>query len=1461
MAEEPVVNPCCSVWKFQYTEVVAKRNALREAVKLLNAHINKIQAENLSISKALEEERARVEAEKQAKVKESGVRVELENEILQLKSEITSLQETAFSRGLDEELLQSQVTEGEAEIKRLKELLEKEKKRGDAEKKKAEAEKKKAAEALKLLKAETSKLDGGKQLVDNDLIQKQVSDGVAEINRLKELLAKEKKRGDVEEKKAEAEKRKALEALKLLEAEKSKLDGEKQLIDKDLIQKQVSDKVAEINRLKELLAKEKKRGDSKKKKAETEKKKALESLKLLEAEKSLIDGEKKKVDMERNRAEELKTTLEALQSEASEARIKLATERSKNEEAQRKLEAEKNKANVEKKRADSEMAKAELQKRSAEEERKKLLNEKNRSDQLSRKLEEEKKRSEELERKVQDIMYTENLEKVRPEESDRQHETEQLEERLKNQQLQKVEFVSAREVENVNSEAANANVVFLEKQLELEKKHVKHTKKVAKFEKKRNNLLQQEICRLKQDLFQFCHRVNLLDGCFSHGDEGIDASAKISNRLCVLDTNLKGKLSGKKSCEMCCEGENEVLKAHHTTKDGCDHVGAALALYGGSCTKPLSGISSELESVMEGSARNKSQNSAIYSTTASFSDRTLVGSQGRGDFSLTTSPKVSEENKSKGPEFPIVSDKITTLNLGVVAENKITSQNGHDNVKIDGMSPSRSRKRKRSRDTVESIKFMSDDNKLLKSIDGKLSTLHDMIVLNSNLAPAPKSIVSEDGRCQISTSEDDQYDNNHRTKRKKKLLEEQADVQQIGNKAIEMHGFVKDCTQAFSNVNQFSESVDAIRTNENDISWFENLAGVDFMKLLDLDDAADEERYRMAMERPQSPTLPEINWGYFEECEKDNCSPEQGLSSVLDKTVGNVLPSCSLNVIRMEIDSDILKSRNSESHDLSLMHPNVSSCKTKTLLMNNDGLHSATELRETSACQVMVSTAETPLVQHTSIPESTVLCASDGGSTCKIISKYIVCPDTKAESSISRIISASEACISKVSMVPKTDWVVDKILFALSMEQGLLPKERACTFFSLLLYNFSLILSTKYRNFLSEEFSVCSASFMEHMQTVMCDSETKHMLLELWEMDAVPRLIQDFLTDREVLLYNKLSHEQFASRDSGSVVTLSVNGINLGVSSNTATIEQLVIVSIGVASISAAIGDVGFVCEVSYDIIQKHKSDSHFSLTVLHVFASICGKQYFTSDGYSLMMTVIKSIVVLLEKGDERASESQPRFPQCAHCIFSEDAVPVDKVMSFLLKKLHSYYLSGGLSNSDASGAFRGEQCPEDELCLESYSDVNGISYSANDYLSLVELVSHYMSWKWTCSNTIPRLLQMLDSCVSEEFTTAVLLLLGQLRRLGDHNSGEQIGVEEDVRRTLSSFLDQNSKRKCGLPIQFAATHALIGLLSIEFEDIIQGKELPANCYSDVIRNWFSNLSEEKKSLPISLLKSANVHE
>ncbi|OVA07260.1 hypothetical protein BVC80_8501g9 [Macleaya cordata] len=1442
MAEEPVKS-CCTVLKERYSKLEEKRNALRQAVKLLEHQIDKLQTENLSISKALEEERARVEAENEAKVKESTIRVGLENEILNLKSEISSLRESSSSRGQDEDLLQIRVSEGEAEITRLKELLEKERKRGDSERKKAEAEKKKAAEAWKLLKSEKSKADEGKKLVD----------------------------------------------------------------------------------------------------------------------------------IERKCTEEFKRSLEALKTEANEVRAELVSERSRNEEAQRRLEAEKKKANREKKRADSEMAKAEQQKKCMEEERKKAMKEKNHSDQLSKRLEEERQRNVELQKEVQGIMSAKKLQKVHlgySEEAHRRLETEQQKamkekchsdhlseqlekERRRNKQLEKEmqEIMSARKTEKVlpvhsdsSIQSASADMMFLEKQLKLEKMHVKHAKRVAKLERTRNNLLQQEVCRLKQDLFQYSHRLNVLDGCFSHGIEGIGASAKIRNSSWLQDTHLQGKLSGKEPCELYCQSENEVLK------DGRDRFCSTLAftapLSGGSCAKPISGISSELESVMGGSVRNKLQNSAIYSTTTSFSDRTLVGSQGRGAFSVTTSAKFTEENSKNGPAIPRLSDKITKLrydeNLGVVAENNVTSpaqreiqsaclnSNGGDSIKVVGRSPGHTRKKKRSRDAVESTEYLYEDKKLLRQIDGKLSALHDMIILKSNLPAAMKSIASEDGKCQVSTLLDEVCDKNYRFRKKEMVLQKQELIlephgkadgqQQIENVGIEVHEYAQHCNKAVSTANHVSENVQACRdetvdaatSNQEANLCFENMDEGDFMRFLDLDNPADEERYRMAMEMPLSPTLPEINFPNLEASELDESKYflEGHLYSGLEIDNNNMVLSCSLNISNVEIDSNNFLSSNSGTSDLPLLHLDVSSRNSIEELNNNDGLHIATDAGKTCADQVMESTTDITVAKQMPMPvidETEVICASDGGSTYKRISKYsVVFSNVDDKSSISRIICASKSCISKISMVSQTDLVVHKILLALAMEQDLLPEERASVFFSLLLYNFSVVTSMKFKNFLTGDSSVCSDSFAAHIKTVMFDAETKRMLLELCHMDTLLRLIQDFLIDRRVLFYNELSQEPFVSGDSESIILLG-DGVTIGLSSKTATIDQLVIGSITMASICAAIGYTGFICEASYDIIQKHKSDSYFILTVLHVFASICGEKYSSPDNNSLIMTAIKSIVVHLERGHKMVgtlcvsnlpsiSENHPQFPQCAQCIFSEGAIPVDKVILLLLEKLHSYTLpwinhqhmmeSVALSNCNAPpDMVRDEQSPEHEVCpidrvmdsdascfryengrlatLESDSVVNGTAYNFSDILSLVELVSRCMSWNCTCSKTIPQLLHMLESCVSEKFSAAIIVLLGQLGRLGIDNSGdEQMGVEE-LRCSLSSFLDQNSTGKWGLPTQFATVHALIGLLSIEFEEVIQSeKELPvckngSGHYANLLRKWFSQLSEEKKSLIISLFKSA----
>ncbi|XP_077253411.1 uncharacterized protein LOC143892574 isoform X2 [Tasmannia lanceolata] len=371
---------CCASLKERFLKLEEKRNALRQAVKLLEHQIDVLQNENLDLKRAYEEEQERTELEREAKERESRIRHELEQEIRNLKASVSSLQKKECPGGQDEDvdgLLASRVLEGKKEIKKLKELLEKERKRGDSKKKKTEEEKQKAAEVWKLLKVEKSK--------------------------------------------AEEEKRLA--------------------------------------------------------------------------------------DIERKKAEECRICLEALKIEANEARTKLISGRSKTEIAIKRAEEEKQKANREKKRADSETAKADEQKRCAEVNRKKALDEKIRADNLSQQLEEVGQRNKALEKEIQGIISARKDYKgclciggkrchpVQP-------------------------------GDNVNTE--NAVKIVLKEQLKLEKMKVRHAKRTVKLEKARNNLLQQELSTLKQDAINFSCRLNALGRSLSRR-KGIDGLTKIGD--------------------------------------------------------------------------------------------------------------------------------------------------------------------------------------------------------------------------------------------------------------------------------------------------------------------------------------------------------------------------------------------------------------------------------------------------------------------------------------------------------------------------------------------------------------------------------------------------------------------------------------------------------------------------------------------------------------------------------------------------------------------------------------------------------------------------------------------------------------------------------------------------------------------------------------------------------------------
>lgn len=415
-----------------------------------------------------------------------------------------------------------------------------------------------------------------------------------------------------------------------------------------LLQVRVSEGEKEINRLKELLGKEKRRADAERKNAEGEKKKAAEELKSIKAEKSKADEQRSFAKIEGAKAEQYRLQLEMLKKEADDAKSKLASETLKFEQANKKLEAEKQKAIKERKRVESEMAKVEEQRKLAEANGKKALQEKCRAENLSRQLEENRKSVEELQKEILEFVSSGNLapsggqvdnklnleyEKMKDrlqskisnvkveepklvlelfKESKKRFEIEKqkaidekkradldlvkIEEQAKlvevnwkkameekcradqlTQQLQEdkrtieelqkkiQELLSSRKLVEgsvvpphrvINSEYSNMK--HLKKQLKFEKLQAKHAKQVAKFEKSRNHIMQQEFGRLKTEFDKFANHLYISNNSFSPSTEGTDDLEKVGSFSHYLE--LFFFFFSSELCSKCCLSWNLSLK-------------------------------------------------------------------------------------------------------------------------------------------------------------------------------------------------------------------------------------------------------------------------------------------------------------------------------------------------------------------------------------------------------------------------------------------------------------------------------------------------------------------------------------------------------------------------------------------------------------------------------------------------------------------------------------------------------------------------------------------------------------------------------------------------------------------------------------------------------------------------------------------------------------------------------------
>ncbi|KAJ0080760.1 hypothetical protein Patl1_11468 [Pistacia atlantica] len=1081
------------------------------------------------------------------------------------------------------------------------------------------------------------------------------------------------------------EKRSALrQALKLFEQQLDKVQAENLSFKKakgrshaedksedvKLLQVCVSDGEKEINRLKELLEKEKVRADSEKKNAEAEKKRAVEAWKYVKAEKGKADEERKLANTEGKKGNEYRLQLEAMGKEVDDAKSKLHSVTLKLAEGNKKLEAEKQKVTKERKRADAERNKAEEQRKLAEANWNQAEAEKCRAESLCQQLEETRLRVEK--EKCCSDKLSQQLEEARGRIDELQKQIYDLQSSRK-----RVKASAISPEKHLNADSGKMKL--LKKQLKFKKMQVKHAKQVAKLEKRHNVLLREVVGHLKLDLVQFSNRLDLVDKCFSLKAEGCGPTkyANIRRKKSLVESHFRCTFKVKMNFKSLAAGQ--VL--------------------------PL---------VILGKHFNVLCHRSLYL------EGTVVNPfQGRGAFSVTTSSKFMEESLNAQPTNSSMSGEVNKMkcnkNLAVVAEDSVRSP-----LKIAGIGSGNgsNMKRKRALNAIESIELLHTEGKKLHlQMEEKLSDFHNMLNKQldesleevNNIGPNLQEnsfVKHEQCHKKRKTSDEETVgiqcfwstDEQKKTQKVDGNIHEDGRVSgEVSQSTIGLIGCARPCAEGISD-----SIISDFETNEK----FEYMADGDFMKLLDLENPVDEECYRTAMEMPLSPTLPEIEFQGAETFDMGKSEPlaDRSLHNGLSDEKENMVPSCSSDVIDVEINSSELKK-----------------CLSTTLLYENKGPVDSYD----------------PQVNN----ENGLHSGKQPGKAC----------DHQFED-FGVVGVISDPCSSRDEVLPFESEVGPAysksapLKFTSSVD---LFREKACVFFSLLLLNFPTAAPGQPGNFLSRDFTVCSESFARNLHAVMSDAEARSVFKDLC-LDELLSLIEDFLVDGRVMTSTDGSSATLS--EINSKVNVHVDGVNTMFSFEAATADQLVAGSIVLASISVATNHIGYITEAVYNVFRMRRSDPSLLLAILHIFAYLGGEKLFTLKKDSLIMTVMKSIVTYLERGS---------LPSGATSCF-----PSARTMSVLSHEDQTEQSCQELCNvhdmkGDESCFLKKYEMPD----FQSEFVVNMTLCHVTDVLSLVELLACNMRWDWTCTTIIPELLRILESSMQESFTVAIVILLGQLGR------------------------------------------------------------------------------------------------
>lgn len=398
----------------------------------------------------------------------------------------------------------------------------------------------------------------------------------------------------------------------------------------------------------------------------------------------------------------------------------------------------------------------------------------------------------------------------------------------------------------------------------------------------------------------------------------------------------------------------------------------------GSSIDFISGTNSKLELPHGGSPRKKLKRSGINSALASFSDRGLVGSQDMGDIIVSTPEGQLEDhlNQHANVSSPLDGNNriISNENAGVMAENNVRCPLVIEGDRLD----KHGQKRRRLIDVVEcEDNLCLEGRKLHPQIEEKL-TLNDMLMGPMERPAHDRGYIAEND---LQTEQ--RFQSKMNSHDEKLGIETIHSDYQWNNQRSKIQATPVACGQTSDRVHAsiLEEGKDGQGPFLDDtVESFLPVDG-DYMKLLELDDPADEQLYQLAIERPLSPTLPEINVDCIKSSHFDvGKHTFQGVCCQVE----DLSPLVELGFNKMEVDSSKLTFNSSE--------------------IEGAVFHSQQEN------------------QHGRFP------------------RYFIGSGTEDLESISRILCAIKSCIGRYCYISNSGWSLRNILSELNMEENLLAK-------------------------------------------------------------------------------------------------------------------------------------------------------------------------------------------------------------------------------------------------------------------------------------------------------------------------------------------------------------------------------------------------------------------------------------